>query len=62
MRICTKCVLPENFPGVRFTSDGVYSLCLDYKGEKDLGEKKLRYREEFEKLVKKYRGRGGYDA
>jgi predicted PP-loop superfamily ATPase len=62
MRICVNCVLPENFPGVRFSGDGVCNHCLEFKGEKDLEEKKLRYREKFEKLVKELQGRGGYDA
>ena len=51
MRICVNCVLPENFPGVRFSGDGVCNHCLEFKGEKDLEEKKVRYREKFEKLV-----------
>ncbi len=62
MRICTRCVLPENFPGVRFNADSVCNHCLEFKGQRDLTEKKLRFRGKFEALVKERRGGGGYDA
>ena len=27
---CTRCILPENYPGIRFDNDGMCNVCLDY--------------------------------
>lgn len=62
MKRCKNCVLPETFPGIRFNSDGICNFCLNFKGEANLREKRLRYRKKFEKLIKKYKGRGTYDV
>lgn len=31
LRRCTKCLLPETFPGISFDKDGVCSICRSYK-------------------------------
>lgn len=31
LRRCTKCLLPETFPGISFDEEGVCSICKDYK-------------------------------
>lgn len=62
MRICMKCVLPETFPGIRFNEDGLCNYCLEFKGEKDLEEKKQRYHKKFDDLVKAHKGESGYDT
>lgn len=31
MRRCTKCLLPETFPGINFDNEGVCSICNNYK-------------------------------
>lgn len=45
MRRCTKCLLPETFPGISFDKDGVCSICRNYKKIRPKGkhdfEKKL---------------------
>ncbi len=62
LKICTGCVLPETFPGIRFNKAGVCNLCLDFKGIGSEQEKKAEYKENFEALIKEYRGSGTYDA
>lgn len=62
MRLCRRCVLPENFPGIKFNEDGVCQYCLQSKGEDDREIKKREYRERFESLIREHGGKGGYDA
>lgn len=59
---CTICVLPETFPGIRFNEEGVCNHCQNFKGEKNLKEKKARYKKKFERLINEYKGKGTYDA
>ncbi len=60
--VCTNCVLPATFPGIRFNNEGICNFCLDFKGINDLDRRKAEYRERFNKLVEKYKGTGTYDA
>lgn len=42
MKYCTKCILPETFPGVSFNKDGVCNFCLEDKpAHKIIGKEKL---------------------
>jgi hypothetical protein len=52
MRRCTKCILPETFPGIEFNETGVCNYCLNYEPIKVYGEKEL------EKVLSKYRNNG----
>lgn len=52
MRRCTKCVLPETFPGIEFDNEGVCNYCKSYEPMNPLGE------DAFIKLLSKYRGKG----
>jgi len=57
MRRCTKCILPETFPGIEFDENSVCKYCLNYEPVKVYGE------EAFEKVLDKYRKKGGkYDC
>ena len=49
MRRCTRCILPETFPGIKFDENGVCNYCLNYEPMKVLGEKEL------ERVLFKYR-------
>lgn len=62
MRICTRCVLPETFPGAGFDDEGVCSMCRAFKGRERLEESKEKYRRKFEELLRAHRRPGGYDA
>ena len=52
MRRCTRCILPETFPGIKFNGVGVCNYCLNHEPVKVRGEQEL------EKVLSKYRGRG----
>ena len=41
MRRCTKCVLPETFPRIKYDENGVCNYCLNYESVKVLGEIEL---------------------
>jgi hypothetical protein len=52
LKTCTKCVLPANYPNIKFNDEGVCNYCensspIKYKGEP-----------EFRKLIESYRGKG----
>ena len=49
---CTKCILPDTFPGISFDNSGVCSYCLSYTPVKVPGAGEL------EKELNKYRNRG----
>ncbi|MBN2458157.1 hypothetical protein JXB31_03450 [Candidatus Woesearchaeota archaeon] len=50
---CTRCLLPETHPGIRFDENGVCNHCKNYKPFK------IKGREELEKLINKYKSRTG---
>jgi hypothetical protein len=52
LKRCTKCVLPETFPGIYFDSEGVCNYCNSYEKARVLGEPALI------DFLSKYRGRG----
>lgn len=57
LRRCTKCLLPETFPGISFDEYGVCSVCKGYKIKKLKGENELK------KLLKENKTREGeYDC
>ena len=64
MELCSNCVLPETFPGIRFNENGVCQHCLRYEkvSEERHLETKSRYRMKFGELTEKIKGRGTYDA
>ena len=62
MKICSRCVLPETFPGIRFNEEGVCNFCLDFKGEEALKEEKQEYYHKFQDLIKQVKGKSDYDA
>jgi hypothetical protein len=49
---CARCVLPENYPKIRFDQRGVCNYCLSYKPIQYKGESALKA------LLDTYRGRG----
>lgn len=52
MQRCTRCILPETFPGVKFDAEGVCNYCRMYEPVKVLGE------DELGRVLDKHRGRG----
>lgn len=60
MKYCTRCVLPETFPGIHFNDDGVCQYCLQMPDAEQRAAQKARLRTRFEKLVERVRGQPGY--
>ncbi len=52
MKICSKCILPESFPMIRFDKNGVCNYCLDYK------KIIVKGGDELEKILNKFRNQG----
>lgn len=57
LRRCTRCILPETMPFIRFNSDGVCNYCLNYKPRN-----RPRPKEELFRLVEPYRKIKGNDC
>ena len=62
MKRCTRCVLPETFPGITFDNDGVCNFCRSFKGKDDLHDSINKYRAKFEQLLDKHRNKGTHDC
>ncbi len=62
MKLCTKCILPETFPGIHFDAQGICNFCQDFKGEQALKEEKQEYYAKFLDLIKQVKGKSDYDA
>jgi hypothetical protein len=57
LKRCTKCILPETMPFIKFDSDGVCNYCKNYKVRN-----KPKPKEELFNLVEKYRRKNGNDC
>jgi hypothetical protein len=62
MKICSNCVLPETFPGIKFNEKGTCNYCVESKSIKEQNSKKAEYLKRFELLIKEYQGKSSYDA
>ena len=62
MRYCTRCVMPDTRPGIKFNEEGMCYPCLTYDKRKQI-DWNARWRE-LEQLADKYRGSNGdyYDC
>ena len=61
-KICLNCILPANFPGVTFNSEGICNYCQNFNGHEVLRNQKEHYEKEFLNLIEKYKGRSEYDC
>ncbi len=62
MRRCTRCVLPETFPGIQFDTDGVCQYCRQMPSQKRRLEQQTKLLARFEALVADVRPETGYHA
>lgn len=64
IRVCSRCVLPETFPGISFDEEGVCNHCRrEEKGLAKSPEKKLSYRDRLDTLISDIKGTSPtYDA
>jgi predicted glutamine amidotransferase len=53
LRRCTKCILPETMPFIKFDENGVCNYCRSYK------KIELKDKQEMEDMLKKYRSKNG---
>lgn len=60
MKFCSRCVLPDTFPGIHFDEKGQCNYCLSATIPDD--EKKEEYTKKFEDLLNSIRGRHTYDV
>ena len=60
MKFCSKCVLPDSFPGITFDEEGVCSYCNQAHPPDD--DKKIQYQQKFEELIENNRGKGSFDV
>jgi len=62
MRLCTRCVLPETFPGIRFDENGVCNHCRTAPPPERNELARQASEERFQQLIREYKGRGCYDV
>lgn len=65
VRICTKCILPETFPGIKFTHEGICIHCVRETSfaKTNVTEKKTEYRQKLNDLIANLKGQSpSYDA
>ena len=61
MKKCTKCILPENYPGITFNEEGICNFCTTYKERKYLGGDVLK--KEIDSFLKNKKDRNeNYDC
>lgn len=61
MSICSKCILPESFPGIRYNEEGICQYCLSSKPPGEMNDLKGKYRKKFCKLLDEYKSQAPYD-
>ncbi|MGD2085228.1 MAG: amino acid adenylation domain-containing protein [Candidatus Aminicenantes bacterium] len=49
---CRRCLLPANYPGIRFNAEGICSICQEYDGYKEHVNRYFKTPEDFITLVK----------
>jgi len=60
MKRCTRCILPETFPGIKFDEEGVCQYCRRAPSAERLAEQKANLRARFEHLSDQVRHKPGY--
>ena len=60
MKRCTRCVLPETFPGIQLDGEGVCHYCRRQPDGNKLAGQRARLREQFAALAAEVRPRSGY--
>lgn len=56
VKLCSRCVLPETFPGISFDAQGVCNFCRTAKGEQALVEEKQVYLQKLKDLIAELKG------
>ncbi len=61
LTLCTRCVLPSNFPNITFDDAGVCNFCRRQDSATDASHRDEE-RTQFEAMLKTVRGKHQYDA
>jgi hypothetical protein len=62
VRTCTHCVLPDTFPGIKFTEEGICQYCRKHKSSSHSQTLRQKYLAKFQALLGQLRTKGAYDA
>lgn len=62
MQMCKKCILDENYPGIRFDENGVCNFCTQHKKKEEQQKLKDKYENKFLDLIEKNKGKSSYDC
>src|SRR4051794_6150663 len=62
LRLCTRCVLPETFPGIKFDEQGVCNYCHRALTEEKAAAHRANAHAKFLQVLDEVRGRGPYDV
>ena len=62
MRLCSRCILPETFPGIRFDEAGVCNHCRTAPPPERHAQARQQAEERFQALIHEHQGRGCYDV
>lgn len=62
MNICTNCILPDTFPGVKLDEKGICNHCHSFQGIDVLKGHKKEYENKFIELANTFRNKGAYDC
>jgi tRNA(Ile)-lysidine synthase TilS/MesJ len=60
--LCTRCVLPQSFPGIRFDANGVCNLCAESAQLEPIESRRRRLTAEIDRVVEESRGSAEYDC
>ncbi|HEY3355626.1 MAG TPA: hypothetical protein VGQ83_20410 [Polyangia bacterium] len=62
MKLCSRCVLPETFPGIRFDEHGVCNHCRMAPSDERNAKSRKDAEDRFAALMREHQGRGCYDV
>ena len=62
MKVCSQCVLDENFPRISFDEEGICNYCRTSKKSDAQKDQRAKYEQKFLELIDRYRGNGNYDC
>ena len=60
-RLCTRCVLPQGFPNIKFGDDGVCNFCLSFE-RLNHAPFEEEQRKDFQAVIDQAKGKHAYDA
>lgn len=62
MKLCTRCILPETFPGITFDEQGICHHCLRFRSAATTEASRVRYEQKFQGLLGIKNRQSAYDV